>query len=236
MNIKITKIIFFQFIFFNGLFALGRTNISTFDDEISNDSNKIIKSTLDSSWSDVKIDSLCKFDFPSNRLEIQNSFFRSIGDTVLKNWKVPNLKKIVLQQKGLNELNNFNYVRVLIEVTTGNKNEFYSRSTKVSSFNNSEKEIIYGSIRNNIETNLKSVKSKVLKWHIVTLKQINGLFCIVYMFDRISFTDPQKSVTVTTYSFYDNNKIVDLTLSSMSENYLNWKSDFDKIASSFHLQ
>jgi hypothetical protein len=235
MKTKFSTIFILIIVLSIGLTALERCKQSKFVNQLPHDSSNNVKYSLDSNWSKVKIDSLCSFDFPSNRLEFQNEYFRSIGDTILKFWKVPNLKKMVLQQNGLNDFNNSNYVRVLIEVTSGNEDEFFSRNTMVSLFNNSEKELIYERVRNNIETNLKSVNTKVLKWHIVTLNEINGLFCIEYKYDRISFADPQKSVTVTTYSFYDNNKIIDLTLSSMSENYLNWKSDFDKIVSSFHL-
>jgi ribosomal protein L20 len=214
---------------------IGNKNVQLNKDLTVSLDLKYSKTSLDSNWYLIKIDSICRFSFPLNRLEFQNVYHRRTVDSILKEFNLTNHKKVVLQQKGFNDFKNGNYTRVLVEVINGSKDEFLKRNTKVKSFTNEEIVQIKNSVKSNYINNLKKVNIKIIKWHNVSITEINNSFCIRSKYDRQSAVDPLKLVTVDVYSFYDSNRIIDLTFSCMKDDYINWNGDFEKIVKSFSL-
>lgn len=212
---------------------IGNKNIQIHEDSINLFDLKNANTSLDSAWYSVKIDSVCRFIFPQNRLEFQNDIHRKRADSIYKQYNLPNYKKLVLQQKGLNDFKNGNYTRVLVEVINGNKDEFFNRKTKVISFKKEELEQLKNAVKSSYVNSLNKVNAKIIKWHYISITEINNSFCIRSKYDRKSAVDPLKSVTVDIYSFHDSNRIIELTFSSMKDDFMKWENDFKKIVSGF---
>ena len=190
-------------------------------------------------WKRIEIKDIGTIDL-SPMLEIQAGKYKiknqEYKDSIENIEKVDILEsKLTLQPKGINEYNETSlskYCRVMVETIIGNPNDFQSLNEKiiVSSADLSE---LYNQFKSQIQQGFNNTTFKLIEWYPITISEINGMDCIHIRYKR-QFKD-QPHVMVDSYRFFNNDRIIFLTISYRISEKDYWTSTLEKTLNSFRI-
>lgn len=194
-----------------------------------------VNAQTNESWTELNLNGIGSFKYPTSNLEIQNIDLKAINDSIRASYsiEVPP-SKLTLQQTGLNSEENYKYARVIVQKYSGSPDDYLNKSTRLSSLSDNEKKEIIDTYESSVVDGYKAMSIEIVKWYPVELEEINNQFAIHLHWVRKS-TIRKGNVDIHLYCFPDNNKEIDLTLSCREVHVEEWKKIYVKIANSFVL-
>uniref|UniRef100_A0A7C6AAE0 Uncharacterized protein n=1 Tax=candidate division WOR-3 bacterium TaxID=2052148 RepID=A0A7C6AAE0_UNCW3 len=217
---------------------LSSIKIDSIENKISNIPSQPI--VIPEKWTKIEIKDIGSIAIPpSMELRDDNSFISLVADISYDHFntyqKIKMTKpKIVIQPKGLNEVNRLpfpTYSRILIYVAKGKPGDFPKINEKLN-FSASEMKVIEDYLKEEAEAQLGKLFGKVLKWYPVEILSINGMTTIKISYLRQGINTP---VFVQVYKFFNYDEAIEITLSYRENESELWKSDFDKVINTFDI-
>lgn len=194
------------------------------------------KDSIQRNWKTIEIEGIGKFCFPSDRMEIQNEKLKAICDSVKSHFVIPAPpSKLTFQQKGLNNGQNSQYCRFLIEQYNGLEGDFLDRFTKINSLTSDEIRVIKENYKGLFQTGLQTQKIEVVKWFPTEVLTMKGSFCVCVKYIRKSVVANNPDVLVTTYCFPQSQREIDITFACRNEDMTMWNNDFSKMIDCLNL-
>ncbi|MCK4905011.1 hypothetical protein KAS42_02035 [bacterium] len=189
-----------------------------------------------SQWTKVEIPNICSFEIPE-QMEIQGENYKALTDSLQEKYlKVsPSLDKVLIQQKGLNELNKeaFKlYARIMIETQITPPGEAEALTTPLQ-FSDSELQEFEELFKQGILEEFKkfSTPMRLLKLEPVQIEKINGIDVITIQYRRQLKQNIPVVVKVYFFNNYDRMHII--TMSYRETEAKIWKPLYSKIILSF---
>lgn len=190
--------------------------------------------TLLSGWKRIYIRNVGYIDMPPN-MEVQAGTYQEIMNNYYNRLEI-DAPQLVFQQKGLNSnsVSSFQtYGRVLVETQIGNYGDFQPLSFNITTVTASEINEINLNFKQKTKSDLASIGHTMIEWYPLKVKKVNGLPCIHVSYKRQLGSNP--IVLVNYYIFQNNDRMHALTLSyRISESGI-WKTNFDRILTSFRI-
>ena len=187
-----------------------------------------------SGWKRIYIRNVGYIDMPPH-MEVQAGTYQEIMNNYYNRMEL-DAPQLVFQQKGLNNNTSSsfqNYGRVLVETQLGNFGDFQPLSYNISTVTATEISELNWNLKQKTISDLASIGHTLIEWYSLKVKKVNGLPCIHVSYRRQLGTN--QIVLVNYYIFQNNDRMHTLTLSyRVSETSL-WKTDFDRILTSFRI-
>lgn len=190
--------------------------------------------SLLSGWQRIYIRNVGFIDMPAN-MEEQAGTYKEIMNNYYNRLEL-DAPQLVFQQKGLNNNNGSSYNtygRVLVETQIGNYGDFQPLSFNISTVTSSEIIELSNTFKQKTISDLQSIGHSLIEWYPLKVKKLNGLPCIHVSYRRQLGTNP--IVLVNYFIFQNNDRMHSLTLSYRVAETSIWKTDFDRILSSFRI-
>jgi curved DNA-binding protein CbpA len=193
-------------------------------------------------WKRIYIDNIGTIDFPPT-MEIQSGKYKEIKDTLkpelMKQMGVisnPNYD-IIIQQKGLNDLNENGYqkyLRVMLNTDIGNIGDYDTLSFNIGEYSISDISELNNLFRSLTEAGMKGAGLKITNWFPLKIEKVNGMSCIHISYERQLNNNP--IVIVSIYKFMNVDRMYNLTLSYRRNEEEYWSNDFNTILKSFRIE
>jgi hypothetical protein len=190
--------------------------------------------TLLTGWERIYVRNVGFIDMPSN-MEVQSGTYQEIMNSYYNRLEI-DAPQLVFQQKGLNSTSNSSfqkYGRVILETQIGSYGDFQPLSFNISTVTASEISELNQTFKQKTTSDLTSIGHTLIEWYPLKVKKVNGLPCIHVSYKRQLGTNP--IVLVNYYIFQNNDRMHSLTLSYRVSETSIWKTDFDRILSSFRI-
>lgn len=190
--------------------------------------------SLLSGWERVYIKNVGFIDMPQN-MEVQAGTYQEIMNNYYNRIEI-DAPQLVFQQKGLNNNNSSSYQtygRVIVETQIGNYGDFQPLSFNISTVTSPEISELNLTFKQQTKSDLASIGHTLIEWYPLKVKKLNGLPCIHVSYRRQLGTNP--IVLVNYFIFQNNDRMHSLTLSYRVAETSIWKTDFDRILSSFRI-
>jgi hypothetical protein len=185
-------------------------------------------------WERIYIRNVGYIDMPPH-MEVQAGTYQEIMNKYYNRLEV-DAPQLVFQQKGLNSNTSSSfqtYGRVLVETQIGNYGDFQPLSFNIATVTAGEINELNLNFKQKTMSDLASIGHTLIEWYPLKVKKVNGLPCIHVSYRRQLGTNPV--VLVNYYIFQNNDRMHSLTLSyRVSESGI-WKTDFDRILTSFRI-
>ena len=185
-------------------------------------------------WERIYIRNVGYIDMPPH-MEVQAGTYQEIMNNYYNRLEV-DAPQLVFQQKGLNSNTSSSfqtYGRVLVETQIGNYGDFQPLSFNIGTVTAPEINELNLNFKQKTISDLASIGHSMIEWYPLKVKKVNGLPCIHVSYRRQLGTNPV--VLVNYYIFQNNDRMHSLTLSyRVSESGI-WKTDFDRILTSFRI-
>lgn len=188
---------------------------------------------LPSGWQRVQIAEVGTIDIPPT-MEVQSGQYAKLNQAVKKSildLDEGGTGEITIQQKGLNSFDPLaykSYVRVMVETSVGNPNDFVHLTSRYEVTQDELREI-----STLFRTQAENQFTKILQWDVPSLELVNGMQAIRLSYRRQYQNNP--SVRVTTYMFQNHDRMHYLTMSYREAERTKWLADFSTILSSFRI-
>ena len=157
-------------------------------------------------------------------LEPQSKDYRVKGEAYKKLYGVElSDERIVFQQRGLNSgaKSAFDkYVRVIHEMVKGSSGD-YPKHTEDPEFSSTDIDELNDYLKNQFSSNL-GPNQKMVTWNKISVEKINDSYCMHISYVRQMGSNPK--VQVDRYSFFNNDRINNLTLSYRLSEASQWEN------------
>jgi hypothetical protein len=168
-------------------------------------------------------------------MEVQSGTYQEIMNSYYNRLEV-DAPQLVFQQKGLNNntTSSFqNYGRVLLETQIGSYGDFQPLSFNIATVTSTEISDLNWNFKQKTMSDLASIGHILIEWYPLKVKKVNGMPCIHVSYKRQLGTNPV--VLVNYYIFQNNDRMHSLTLSYRISETALWKTNFDRILTSFRI-
>jgi hypothetical protein len=185
-------------------------------------------------WERIYIRNVGFIDLPPN-MEVQSGTYQEIMNSYYNRLEV-DAPQLVFQQKGLNTNTSSsfqNYGRILIETQTGSYGDFQPLSFNIATVTSSEISDLNWNFKQKTMSDLASIGHTLIEWYPLKVKKVNGMPCMHVSYKRQLGTNPV--VLVNYYIFQNNDRMHSLTLSYRVSETALWKTNFDRILTSFRI-
>lgn len=184
-------------------------------------------------WSRVYIKDVGYYDLPPT-LEIQKGKYKSYIDKKTKLLGYDSSGDLVAQTKGLNDskITN-NYARVQLETTIAEEGKYEKLDFDITENSQEFIQEFESNFKSTVQKKFKQLNINIKKWYPSKMEVVNGMSCIHASYIRQFKNAP--IVVVHLYLFQNNDRLHMLTLSYRLSEIEYWKTDFDKILSSFKI-
>jgi hypothetical protein len=185
-------------------------------------------------WERIFIRNVGLIDMPPN-MEVQSGTYQEIMNSYYNRLEV-DAPQLVFQQKGLNNntTSSFqNYGRVLLETQIGSYGDFQPLSFNIATVTSTEISDLNWNFKQKTMSDLASIGHILIEWYPLKVKKVNGMPCIHVSYKRQLGTNPV--VLVNYYIFQNNDRMHSLTLSYRISETALWKTNFDRILTSFRI-
>lgn len=192
------------------------------------------KQPLKSGWERIHVRNLGSFDLPPT-MEIQEGRYKEFIDQRNK-IKGFDSDHITAQQAGLNEFGDQGfqgYARVILQTTMGQTGDYAKLNFEIPEMSKSELDELNKYFRDQVEHEFIGSEMNLIDWYPIKFRKINGMSCMHISYNRQLNDSPK--VLVDTYNFHNNDRLHSLTLAYRIRDAEFWKSDFEKILSSFKI-
>ena len=190
--------------------------------------------SLSPNWERVFISNVGYIDMPSY-MEIQSGTYNQIMNSLYNRIEL-DAPQLVFQQKGLNDFNSEafkKYGRIIVETQLGSPGEFIDLSFNISTITSAEIFELNQNFKAKTESDLQSTSSHLIEWYPISIQKINGMPCLHVSYRRQFSSNP--IVLVNYYIFQNNDRMHSLTLSYRVSEAVDWKTDFERILTSFRI-
>ena len=190
--------------------------------------------TLLTGWERIYIRNVGFIDMPQN-MEVQAGTYQEIMNNYYNRIEI-DAPQLVFQQKGLNNNNSSSYQtygRVIVQTQIGNYGDFEPLSFNISTVTPAEISELNSNLKQTTISDLQSIGHRLIEWFPLRVRKINGLPCIHVSYKRQLASNP--IVLVNYYIFQNNDRMHGLTLSYRVAETTIWKTDFDRILTSFRI-
>ena len=185
-------------------------------------------------WERIYIRNVGFLDMPPN-MEVQSGTYQEIMNSYYNRLEV-DAPQLVFQQKGLNNNTSSsfqNYGRVLLETQIGSYGDFQPLSFNIATVTSTEISDLNWNFKQKTMSDLASIGHTLIEWYPLKVKKVNGMPCIHVSYKRQLGTNPV--VLVNYYIFQNNDRMHSLTLSYRVSETALWKTNFDRILTSFRI-
>ena len=185
-------------------------------------------------WERIFIRNVGFIDMPPN-MEVQSGTYQEIMNSYYNRLEV-DAPQLVFQQKGLNNNTSSsfqNYGRVLLETQIGSYGDFQPLSFNIATVTSSEISDLNWNFKQKTMSDLASIGHTLIEWYPLKVRKVNGMPCIHVSYKRQLGTNPV--VLVNYYIFQNNDRMHSLTLSYRVSEMTLWKTNFDRILTSFRI-
>ncbi len=193
-------------------------------------------------WKRIYIENIGTIDIPPT-MEVQAGKYKEIIDPLK-----PELMKLVgvvsdttydliLQQKGLNELdkNGFQrYARVMIDTDIGNRGDFDTLTFNIKEYSEFDVNEMNDMFHSAMKESITGTALKLVEWLPLKLETISGMSCIHLSYIRKLNNNP--TVLVNIYTFQNVDRMYSLTLSYRQNENDYWADDSNIILYSFRIE
>lgn len=188
--------------------------------------------SLKTGWDRIYVKDIGTFDLPPT-MEVQKGKYKEYID---KSRGIIGLDatQITAQQIGLNEFGKVSfekYARVMIETYFGQFGDYEKLNFDISLYKPTEVDELNNIYKQQFQNSIVNTNLKIIEWYPLKIEKINGMSCIHISYKRQAQNNPY--VLVHKYYFHNNDRMYDFTLSYRISEMEYWKSDFEKILSSF---
>jgi curved DNA-binding protein CbpA len=201
--------------------------------------NQIDTLKNDSNFERIMLTDIGYISIPKE-LELQSGHYKEFNESFQKmlaekfKFEIAD-KRIVFQQKGLNELEKegfASYVRVIIETQIDNQSDYLKQSDDFSA--TAEEQAELNSIfRQQTEQSFRGTNLRIIQWENTSIVNVNQSKAIKISYVRQLNDNP--TVHVDMYQFHNNDRMHTITISYQQKNSNKWKPLLDKVINSFHL-
>lgn len=185
-------------------------------------------------WERIYIRNVGFLDMPPN-MEVQSGTYQEIMNSYYNRLEI-DAPQLVFQQKGLNNNTSSsfqNYGRVLLETQIGSYGDFQPLSFNIATVTSTEISDLNWNFKQKTMSDLASIGHTLIEWYPLKVKKVNGMPCIHVSYKRQLGTNPV--VLVNYYIFQNNDRMHSLTLSYRVSETALWKTNFDRILTSFRI-
>ena len=185
-------------------------------------------------WERFFISNVGYIDIPSY-MEVPSGSYEQIMNAYFNRLEI-DAPQLVFQQKGLNDYNSdafTKYGRIIVETNLGPYGEFLPLSYNISTVTSAEISQLNLNFKAKTMSDLQSIGHQLIEWHPLRVQKINGMPCIHVSYRRKLGSNP--IVLVNYYIFQNNDRVHTLTLSYRVLEAVDWKTDFDRILTSFRI-
>ncbi len=189
-----------------------------------------------SDWVRVKIKNLGTIDLPPS-MEVQNGDYKKYAETAQKK-EINKLgievtgNRIVFQNKGTNDGNASEYVRVSIDTEYGD----FGKLTE-NDITKAELYEINNDLKNNLQNDLRKAGMKILQWNGTTIVTVNGQTALKISYVREAHSSTpanlKSPVVVNIYHFFNGDRKHSLTVSYRQTGEKKWNPLLEKVTNSF---
>jgi hypothetical protein len=190
-------------------------------------------------WKRIYIDNIGTIDIPPT-MEVQSGIYKEIIEPLkpelMRSMGVISNSNydIVIQQKGLNDLEESGfqrYARVMINTDIGDFDTLFFDIGEYNVADIIELNDIFHSLT---RAGMAGTGLKLVNWFPLKLETISGMSCIHISYTRQLNNNP--TVFVNIYKFMNTDRMHTLTLSYRQSEEAYWSDDFDTILKSFRIE
>ncbi|MDR0983364.1 MAG: hypothetical protein LBM07_09030 [Culturomica sp.] len=189
---------------------------------------------LPTGWERIYIKNVGSFYLPPT-MEVQKGKYKEFVDEI-KKIKGIDASQLTAQQKGLNEFGKEGfekYARVMVETTFGSPGDFEKFNFNLAEITQADIAELGTIYKQQIQQSFLGTGLKLIEWYSLKVEKINGVSCIHISYKRQLQDEP--FVLVHIYSFHNNDRVHNLTLSYRLSEADYWKADFATILKSFRI-
>ena len=194
---------------------------------------------LKQGWTRVHIENVGNIDLPPT-MEVQGGKYKEFVDNLLGSRELT-VPQLAAQQKGLNENKGptGKYARVMVETDIGSYGDYETLDYDINGFTKADIAELNTATKQQVQqsfiegSKLGVGQVRLVEWHPVSLKKINGMSCYHLSYTRQMNANP--SVIVDTYIFQNNDRLHRLIMSYRVSEAEYWEKDFATILKSFRI-
>jgi len=191
-------------------------------------------------WVTYELKGIGKISIPASlELRNKNSLLQKNYDKTIKQFENTYKvdfppSKLTFQPVGINSTGKSeNYARIILTITKGNNGDFPD-SKYLFGITKTDKNQLDELYRKETISSLKKINIDLLKWFTPEITNIRGLAAYKFFYNRRLGTNPV--VYVENYRIFNNDLLIDATLSYRVEESEKWESDFAKIVKSLYIE
>ena len=181
-----------------------------------------------SNWETINISNWGSIKFPPS-MELQQGTYKKLLDEAKRELYL-DLDRVVFQQKGLNNFDNFNtYARVIIITNHANPGDL----PKLNELNLSASELneLNSIYKDEVISVSKKMSARLLNWTPLKITNLNGINCLYFNYTRQIGDKP--STFSEFYIFYNYNKQHSLNIEYRTHERLTWETILNECKQSF---
>ena len=192
---------------------------------------------LKNGWERITIENIGSFDIPPT-MELQDGAYQKIKNN-LENILKMNLSifQIIVQQKGLNDLNRdgfSRYARVMFKTEPGERDPELILDFDIRQFTPIDIAGLNDIYKGVAQMGFANTGLKLLEWYPLKIEKINGMSCIHTSYKRqLNNNEP---VIVHNYNFFNYDYNHTLILSHRQNEKVYWEKDFLAILNSLRIK
>jgi len=165
-------------------------------------------------------------------MEIQGGEYKKVKEAILDVFELPGGADLILQQKGLNDLDSKareRYCRILVNTSNGAEGEFFPLGEKPS--------VTKADLQEYDRESRKLIEQQftILDWYPTTVEKINGFYALKTSYRR-SLKSAMNPVVVTIYNIHNHRMLHAVTASYRESETELWKADPDRVIKTFEFE